>query len=149
VLIEKKAFSVVFHYRMAEVESIESVLNQLKAEISALNGIDQVEILAGKKNLEVRVKGIGKGHVIKQRMQDGEPAFCLAIGDDATDADMFAAVQGYGLALAVGRDFTDAHYKLRDSAMVREFLRMLEEHFRKAKRSISVNLNGTTPSGVE
>jgi trehalose 6-phosphate synthase/phosphatase len=56
--------------------------------------------MTGKKNLEVRPKSLNKGEIVKRLVADygheiGEPPeFVLCLGDDATDEDMFRALNG-------------------------------------------------------
>jgi trehalose 6-phosphate synthase/phosphatase len=133
VLIEKKAFSTVLHYRMAEVGAMERHLQSLTQEIMALEGADELDVLAGKKNIEVRIKGISKAQVVERRLAQNEQRAYIAIGDDRTDEEMFAALKGRGLTISVGDAISDAHYNLRDSSAVREFLRLLEAHLNNGK----------------
>ncbi|WP_141732866.1 bifunctional alpha,alpha-trehalose-phosphate synthase (UDP-forming)/trehalose-phosphatase [Oligoflexus tunisiensis] len=148
LLVEKKAFSIVLHYRMMEQGPVEPMLEALTAEIQALEGVDMLEILQGKKNLEVRAKGISKAHVVQKRMQRGDPISCIAIGDDTTDEDMFRVIQENGMTLRVGGESSKAQYRLRDSAMVREFLRVLEVHLSHETKSTRP-LNFVAPAGVK
>lgn len=126
VLIENKAFSTVLHYRMVEVGAMERHLLALTQEIMALNGATELDILAGKKNIEVRLKGISKAKVVERRLAQGDERTYVAIGDDKTDEEMFAALKGRGVTISVGDSISDSVYNLRDSSAVREFLRLLE-----------------------
>ncbi|HYX34545.1 MAG TPA: bifunctional alpha,alpha-trehalose-phosphate synthase (UDP-forming)/trehalose-phosphatase [Oligoflexus sp.] len=128
ILIERKVFSTVLHYRMINPDAVDPLLSVVTEEIMSMEGAGEIEILRGKKNLEVRIKGISKARVIENRMAKDDPIFCVAIGDDRTDEDMFAAIGDAGLALGVGSSGTKAHFKLLDSTMVREFLRTLFSH---------------------
>jgi trehalose 6-phosphate synthase/phosphatase len=138
VLIESKAFSTVLHYRMAEVGTVERHLQSLSDEIMALEGAGLLDILTGKKNLEVRMKGISKGRIVERYVARDEARTYIAIGDDKTDEEMFAALNERGIAISVGEQVPDATYRLRDSSAVREFLRNLEAHLNgpgKAQRA--------------
>lgn len=59
-----------------------------------------VEVMAGKANLEVRPTFINKGEIAKRLVSDyghdvGQPPeFVLCLGDDFTDEDMFRALNG-------------------------------------------------------
>lgn len=49
-----------------------------------------VEVLKGKRNLEVRPAAINKGEIVKRIMyQHDDASFLLCAGDDKTDEDMF------------------------------------------------------------
>lgn len=53
-----------------------------------------VEILVGKKNLEVRPTSINKGEIVKRLLAAHPDAdFVLCAGDDKTDEDMFRALR--------------------------------------------------------
>ena len=51
----------------------------------------------------------------------------LAIGDDRTDEDLFAAVPGDGITIRVGPGPTRARFRLESVAAVRALLRSLVE----------------------
>lgn len=56
-----------------------------------------VEILVGKKNLEVRPTIINKGEIVKRLLsQHPDVEFILCAGDDKTDEDMFRALASVG-----------------------------------------------------
>ena len=53
-----------------------------------------VEILVGKKNLEVRPQAINKGEIVKRlTAMVGTADFIFCAGDDKTDEDMFKALK--------------------------------------------------------
>ena len=54
-----------------------------------------VEILVGKKNLEVRPTIVNKGEIVKRLLgQHSDVEFVMCAGDDKTDEDMFRALVG-------------------------------------------------------
>lgn len=56
-----------------------------------------VEILVGKKNLEVRPTIVNKGEIVKRLLsQHPDVEFVLCAGDDKTDEDMFRALASAG-----------------------------------------------------
>jgi trehalose 6-phosphate synthase/phosphatase len=52
-----------------------------------------VEILIGKKNLEVRPTVINKGEAVKRALASCNAGFLLCAGDDRTDEDMFKVLK--------------------------------------------------------
>ncbi|CAG8604108.1 9636_t:CDS:10 [Cetraspora pellucida] len=92
--IERKRSSITWHYPKECQNHLESaILPKLP-----------VEILLGKKNLEVRPTLINKGEIVKRlvtSMQDVDFVFCA--GDDRTDEDMFRALKR-------SPDFNDLDY---------------------------------------
>lgn len=78
---------------------------------------DRFELLAAKDAVEIRPKGITKGHAVEMLMNQ-EP-FCarqpVFVGDDVTDEDgMEVAVRLGGLGLNVGAVFEGQPLAVRD-----------------------------------
>ena len=48
-----------------------------------------IEVISGKKNLEVRPSGTNKGEFVRRVVQERAPDFRVLTGDDRTDEDMF------------------------------------------------------------
>ncbi|KAG8854117.1 threalose-6-phosphate phosphatase [Tulasnella sp. 330] len=92
--IELKNASITWHYRAADPEwgsfQCKQCLDLLETNLVPKRPI---EVLVGKKNLEVRPIAINKGEIVKRLLYlhpDAEFAFCA--GDDKTDEDMFRAL---------------------------------------------------------
>ncbi|KAI8091282.1 glycosyltransferase family 20-domain-containing protein [Gilbertella persicaria] len=89
--VEHKKSSITWHYRMADEEyglfQAKECQNHLENTIVSKM---PVEILVGKKNLEVRPMMINKGEVVKRILSlSPQPDFIVCAGDDKTDEDMF------------------------------------------------------------
>ncbi|KAF8943327.1 threalose-6-phosphate phosphatase [Haplosporangium gracile] len=98
--IEHKRSSLTWHYRMADPEfgQFQAKECQNHLENAVLSKLP-VEILVGKKNLEVRPTIVNKGEIVKRLMsQHPDAEFVLCAGDDKTDEDMFRALAGNGAA---------------------------------------------------
>lgn len=133
--IEEKQHSLVWHYRMAEVSQAEEMANALRVQARAFLAPLGLEVLAGKKAIEIRKLGINKGRVIKRILSDrSENIFPVAIGDDVTDEDMFHALARKGMTVVVGAHKSNAKYRLRDPAEVRLFLESLANAGSKHKK---------------
>lgn len=97
--VEEKRSSLTWHYRLAEPEygswQAKECHNHLEnAVLSKL----PVEILVGKKNLEVRPQAINKGEIVKRlTSMAGDVDIVLCAGDDKTDEDMFKALRELNL----------------------------------------------------
>lgn len=90
---------MTWHYRPSDPELGAYSAGECQNELQATVGKAwDVEIMTGKKNLEVRPKSLNKGEIVKSLVADygheiGEPPeFVLCLGDDATDEDMFRAL---------------------------------------------------------
>ncbi|CAH6722883.1 trehalose-phosphatase [[Candida] jaroonii] len=113
--IEKKKVALVWHYRRADPElgiyQSEKLMEHLKATVGEKYDI---EIMAGKANIEVRPKFVNKGEIVKRLVlhphgskqlpkpitdhnydleSDKVPDFILCLGDDLTDEDMFKSLK--------------------------------------------------------
>jgi len=92
--IEVKKSSITWHYRASDPEwglfQCRQCQDLLENNLSRKRPI---EVLVGKKNLEVRPIAINKGEIVKRILYtnpDAEFVFCA--GDDKTDEDMFRAL---------------------------------------------------------
>ncbi|KAK3814090.1 MAG: glycosyltransferase family 20-domain-containing protein [Benniella sp.] len=103
--IEHKRSSLTWHYRMADPEfgTFQAKECQNHLENAVLSKLP-VEILVGKKNLEVRPTIVNKGEIVKRLLsQHPDADFVLCAGDDKTDEDMFRALAGVGVNSGIGR----------------------------------------------
>ncbi|KAJ3120370.1 threalose-6-phosphate phosphatase [Nowakowskiella sp. JEL0407] len=99
--VEHKRCSITWHYRLADPEYGTFQANECRNHLeNAVLSKLPVEVLLGKKNLEVRPHSINKGEIVKRlvapRIADIE--FALCVGDDRTDEDMFAGLKASGLS---------------------------------------------------
>lgn len=124
-LLERKEASLAWHYRVADPALAARAAQDLRLRLrKALNG-KAVEMLEGKKVIEVRPRGIGKAVVARYlERADSDPPAVLALGDDHTDDDLFAALPLSAVTVAVGRG-TKARYRVADYRAARALLRSL------------------------
>jgi trehalose 6-phosphate synthase/phosphatase len=127
-LIEIKSVALAWHYRMADQEAGARRANELRLHLSQLLSNQPVEILAGHKVLEIRPYGVNKGRIVPPLSPErlGSTAV-VAIGDDRTDEDLFAAVPADGITVRVGPGPTKARFRLESVTAVRALLRSLVE----------------------
>jgi trehalose 6-phosphate synthase/phosphatase len=114
--LEIKPHSLVWHYRAASpyhAGKYAIVIKRLHKPSLKSYGL---ELMQGNKALEVKNSRVGKG-IAAQRWLKNRYGFVLAIGDDATDEDLFAVLplsnnesKVYGVK--VGRGRTKAGYRL-------------------------------------
>lgn len=92
--IEFKTASITWHYRLADPEFGSWQTKELQTHLEqSIATKYAVEIVAGKKNLEVRPRSSNKGEIIRMLLErHGMPEFILCAGDDKTDEDMFRAL---------------------------------------------------------
>jgi trehalose 6-phosphate synthase/phosphatase len=125
-LVEQKTAGLAWHYRMAEEELGERQAAVLAAELEPLAAELELDILRGAKVLEVRPRGIHKGAIVSDAA-DGlaGTGLVLAMGDDRTDEDLFAALPEGAIAIHVGPTESRAPIRIADVAAARELLRGL------------------------
>ena len=123
ILFEDKRFAVALHYRRRP--ELASAVHALGNEIAA-DEMD-VDMLAGKMLIEVRVRAAHKGAALEALAQDApfvgrHPVY---VGDDVTDEDAFRTANALGgVSIVVGvRDETAARNALPDVTAVHEWLR--------------------------
>jgi trehalose 6-phosphate synthase/phosphatase len=127
-LIEVKAVALAWHYRMADPESGERRANELRVHLTQLLSNQPVEILAGHKVIEIRPYGIHKGRIVPPLSPDAiAGTTVLAMGDDRTDEDMFAALPPDAITIRVGPGPTQARFRLDGVPGVRALLHSLVE----------------------
>ncbi|OJJ61644.1 hypothetical protein ASPSYDRAFT_56871 [Aspergillus sydowii CBS 593.65] len=100
--IERKKVALTWHYRRADPEygafQARECRKQLEEHVSKTW---DVEVMAGKANLEVRPRFVNKGFIATRLVEAYEngkiPEFILCSGDDFTDEDMFRALKKFEL----------------------------------------------------
>ncbi|MDQ3034531.1 MAG: trehalose-phosphatase, partial [Myxococcota bacterium] len=125
--VERKTWSVCLHYRRVRASSREAlVVESLSAMHAWIAEHPEYELLDADAALEVRHRGAHKGSAVSWlRERLGPGARLIALGDDFTDEDTFAAMSASDASILVGpRDRpTHADRRLESPADVRAFLR--------------------------
>lgn len=124
-LLEEKDYSLVWHYRNADPELGELRAKELIDELVSYTANFDVQVLEGKKVVEVRNSGVNKGAAAVGCVASVEPDFIFAVGDDQTDEDLFRALPKSAFTVRVGIPHSHATYNLKDHLEVREILRAL------------------------
>ncbi|MBK7256772.1 MAG: bifunctional alpha,alpha-trehalose-phosphate synthase (UDP-forming)/trehalose-phosphatase [Ignavibacteriae bacterium] len=123
--IEEKEYSVVWHYRNAHPEQAQLLAGELTDHLVAFTANIDVQILQGKKVIEVRNAGIHKGVAARHWMAKEEYEFVLGIGDDWTDEDLFKVLPPTAYSIKVGIANSHARYNLGGIDEVHDLLRAL------------------------
>ena len=128
--VEVKGLAVTFHFRSRPDErEAEAELNGI-AEAAACQGLTA---RYGRKVLEVLPPiRANKGTAVRRLLEERGLRRALAAGDDTTDIDSFAALDGLELAVRVAVASDEAPQALLDAADIRlgstdEFLALLRE----------------------
>jgi trehalose 6-phosphate synthase/phosphatase len=125
-LIEPKRASVAWHYRGADPETGPGQAHELRVRLRHVLRRHAVEVLEGRKVIEIRMAGVSKAIVARRMLAAGaDLPEILAIGDDWTDEDLFNALPESSVTIAVGRRGSSADYQLADDREVRKLLEAL------------------------
>jgi trehalose 6-phosphate synthase/phosphatase len=111
---ENKEFSMVWHFRNADVEQGKIRASELYAELLQLTHHLNLHVVMGNKIIEVRTKGVDKGYLVRKLLKEQDYDFILACGDDATDEDMFRALANNesAVTIKIGAEASYAKYNL-------------------------------------
>jgi trehalose 6-phosphate synthase/phosphatase len=124
--VEDKPAGLAWHYRTAEPRAAAAAAAALEARLRALLAGAAVELLRGDHVLELRPAGVHKGLLVEEvRAQAPPDSLLLAIGDDRTDEDLFAALPPGAVAIHVGPRPSAAPLRLDDVGQVRALLASL------------------------
>ena len=130
-LVESKPSGLTLHDRRVPAEQLTAWRRRVAGWLASSN-LEGLERLAGRRVLELRIRGVHKGLVVRGmpgRAGARPDHSVVAIGDDRTDEDLFLALQGVGLSVRVGRAIKSTHAtaRLPSPAAVQRFLRRLGE----------------------
>jgi trehalose 6-phosphate synthase/phosphatase len=120
--IERKNYSLVWHYRNADPDLGEIRSWELKDELKELVGNFNLEIMDGDKVIEIKNSGINKGRGALHKMGNKNFDFIFAIGDDWTDEYTFGAMPEEAVTVKVGTKTTRADYYVESVDDVRQIL---------------------------
>lgn len=122
--VEEKAYSLVWHYRLASSYNAQKNLVQLRIALQPLAKKYKLGVYSGKKILEIKAPEINKG-VVASRLLQQKHDFVMAFGDDYTDEHMFAILPKNAYSIKVGPGQTEARYRIKDTDKVAELLKEL------------------------
>jgi trehalose 6-phosphate synthase/phosphatase len=121
-LLEEKEFSLAWHYRRADPEQGSVRAKELLDDLADYTRNIDVQVLEGKRVVEVRTAGVNKGIAATEWLRDNPPEFLLGIGDDWTDEDLFQALPMNAYSVRVGVSTTAAAFFLESHTAVRDLL---------------------------
>ncbi|HOA74209.1 MAG TPA: bifunctional alpha,alpha-trehalose-phosphate synthase (UDP-forming)/trehalose-phosphatase [Phycisphaerae bacterium] len=123
--VETKTTSIAWHYRNCDVDFGLFQAHELRAHLTETLANLPLQVLPGDKVVEVRFQGVNKGVAVHRILGEHFEGRAVALGDDRTDEDMFAAVLPKGCAIQVGYKVTQARHRLPTYTDARAFLRRL------------------------
>ncbi len=122
-MIERKTTGVAWHYRLADQKAATAEVKRLRSALARLLQDEPAEALSGHRVLEIRLTGVDKGTAVLPTMRDIPPGTAIiALGDDRTDEQLFAALPPDAMTIFVGDGPTRARLRLSSVAEVRLLL---------------------------
>ncbi|MBI2344425.1 MAG: trehalose-phosphatase [Deltaproteobacteria bacterium] len=123
LLVEEKGPVLAVHYRNVPRTRWRAVRAQVRRIFRRYTHSGAMRIQEGKAVIELRPrsrhhKGWAVQWIRARRGGTARAATVLAIGDDATDEDLFRSVRPPGVSIHVGRGSTIAHYRTVAPSMV-------------------------------
>lgn len=123
-LLEEKDFALVWHYRKVSPALAGVRKAELRHDIQQVIKNTSIGLFEGSKIFEIKPKNIHKGSIARQRVENTQRDFILAIGDDYTDEDMFKALPRAAHTIKVGFDESEARFHVQSPADV---IKLLED----------------------
>ncbi len=134
-LMEEKDFSIALHYRQCESNMATIKIREIKETLMDMTNSSVISILEGNKVLELKDSRVNKGMTASFLIRRNDYDFCLGVGDDITDEDLFAAIPEDGFSVKIGLGSTSAAYSLKSWKSMRKLLRRLTEISRENDQS--------------
>ncbi|MEX0868710.1 MAG: trehalose-phosphatase [Nitriliruptoraceae bacterium] len=129
--VEAKPTSVAVHHRLVAEDEVELLLPRVEALlVEAARQYPGFDVLHGKAVVEFRVSTVDKGAAVDWFVARHPNRPPIALGDDITDEDAFAAaIRHGGCAILVGRATHETHAttRLADPRAVIDFLALLAD----------------------
>jgi trehalose 6-phosphate synthase/phosphatase len=123
--LEEKNYSLAWHYRKTDPGLAEMRKHEFMEKLGSIIYGGNLQIMEGKKVLEVKNLEVNKGTAAKYWLADKSWDFIMAIGDDYTDEDTFKAMPDSAFTIKVGFNETAAKANIAGVEEVHELLSKL------------------------
>jgi len=125
--VERKSTGLAWHYRQADPSFAALQAKELRLHLDTMLRSTPAEVVQGPKVVEARLPGRKAqcASLLMAAHASDPSARIMAIGDDRSDEELFAAVPPPGLTVHVGEGPSCAAYRLPDPAAVRALLTAL------------------------
>jgi trehalose 6-phosphate synthase/phosphatase len=126
--VQVQTASIAWHYDEAARDFGMRQAHELRLLLGDLLSNQPVEVLEGRKVVEVRLRGVNKGDVVQRiRSEAASGVTIVAFGDDRSGENLFRALPPGAVSVAVGRRSAAARFHLDDYRDVRQLLLSLVE----------------------
>jgi len=120
--IEKKKYSLAWHYRKADPELAQIRVTEIDTVLTSLTSNNDLTVLKGNKVIEIKSSSVNKGRAASRLLASNDYDFIFCIGDDWTDEYMFEELPETAYTVKVGFVKTAAKYYVKNTDAVREVL---------------------------
>ncbi|GAB4137126.1 MAG: bifunctional alpha,alpha-trehalose-phosphate synthase (UDP-forming)/trehalose-phosphatase [Planctomycetota bacterium] len=129
--VEEKSCALAWHYRLGDVDYGPWRARELRSRLDEELANQPVEVLTGRKVVEIRAAGVSKGRYVARAIRDlADGTFVLCAGDDRTDMDMYPVLPGTAYTIHVGSVTDEARFSAEAPEDVRALLRRILESAR-------------------
>ena len=125
--IERKDFSLVWHYRKVETGLGELRSRELTSHLKYLSAERDLQVQEGDMVIEIKNSNVNKGIAAASWIKEKDYDFLFACGDDWTDEDTFKAMPEEAFTVKVGSSFSSAKYRVQDYKEIRVLLSELTD----------------------
>ena len=123
--IEKKDFSLVWHYRKVETGLGELRSRELTSHLKYLSSERDLQVQEGDMVIEIKNSSVNKGTAASSWLKKGTYDFFFAAGDDWTDEDTFKAMPAEAYTIKVGASSSAGKYRVESYKDIRKILTVL------------------------
>jgi len=120
--VEKKDYSLVWHYRKVETGLGEVRTRELTSHLKYISSERDIQIMEGNKVIEIKDSRVNKGLAAAEWLKQGTYDFCMACGDDLTDEDTFRVMPDTAFTIKVGSSSSAASYRVKNHEDIRKLL---------------------------
>ncbi|NEV92611.1 bifunctional alpha,alpha-trehalose-phosphate synthase (UDP-forming)/trehalose-phosphatase [Psychroflexus sp. YR1-1] len=126
-LVEKKKYSLAWHYRNTDVELAEKRLVEIKTVLTSFISNTDLTLLEGNKVIEIKSSKVNKGRACSSLLNQFPSEHVFAFGDDWTDEFMFEELPERSETVKIGVQKTKARYYVKTVEEARAFLKAIAE----------------------
>lgn len=123
--VEKKDYSLVWHYRKVETGLGEARTRELTSHLKYIANDKNLKVLEGNKVVEIKNSEVDKGKAAKDWLRKYKADFIMACGDDWTDEDTFKVMPTESYTIKVGSTSSAAKFRVTDFQEIRSILESL------------------------
>jgi len=123
--IEKKDYSLVWHYRKVETGLGEVRTRELTSQLKYISSEKDIQIMEGNKVIEIKNSNVSKGSAAAEWIKQDTYGFVMACGDDRTDEDTFKAMPDEAYTIKIGSSSSAASYRVKNHEDIRKLLKSI------------------------